>query len=283
MTRRDDIISQAKKLPQMPAPVMRIMNYLSKPDADLNVLASLIEYDPGLTVNVLRMANSSFFGGGGGQVASVRDALFRLGTKRVVQMVIASGVAPAASAAVAGYGLEKGDLLKHSIAVGVAAELAAKELGIKAPDHTFTAGLLSNFGKLVMGGFLELDPGPILEMAGKEGITFEEAERKLLGIDHAELGGILLTFWELPENIVDCVRWRLEPSAAPKPDVAIDLIHVGHVLATMAGIGQGVDGMCYEICEEAFLRLGMTPEAMIAIMEKLVDSMEEIESILAQV
>lgn len=281
-TRRDEIISQAKKLPQIPAPVMRIMAYLDKPEADLNMVAQLIEYDPGLTVNVLRMANSSFFGGGG-KVATVKDALLRLGIRRVVQLVIASGVAPNTRGAVTGYGLGQGELLRFSIAVGAAAELTAAQAGIHAPDHTFTAGLLSNIGKLVLGRFLEVDASPILDLAVREGLPFEQAERRMLGIDHAELGALLLSHWELPESIVFCVRWHLSPCAAPAADTALDLVHVGHVMATMAGIGQGLDGLLYTVCPESFERLNLTPRIMADSLEGLVSHLDEIEGILAAV
>lgn len=282
MTTREEILTRAKTLPQIPAPVVRIMNYMSQPDADMNVLASLIEYDPGLTVNVLRMANSSFFGSGA-PVNSVRDALFRLGMRRMVQLVIASGVAPNARAPVKGFGLERGELLRFSIAVGVGAEILAAQLNIKPPDHTFTAGLLCSIGKVVLGGYLEIDGEPIQALAAKNALSFQEAERRLLGIDHCELGALLLTWWDLPEHIVNCVRWHLNPCSAPCQDVALDLVHVGMVLACMAGIGQGVDGMFYEVCQESFERLGVTPAALSATLEKLLGSITEIEEILGKV
>jgi HD-like signal output (HDOD) protein len=282
MTMREEILSRAKALPHIAAPVMRVMDYMSKPDADLNVLASLIEYDPGLTVNVLRMARSSFFGCGMA-VNSVRDALLRLGTRRLVHLVIASGVAPNAREPVGGYGLERGELLRYSIAVGVGAELLAAELGIKPPDHTFTAGLLSSIGKVALGKYLEIDGAPIQALAVKEGISFAQAEQRLMGIDHCEIGALLLEWWELPEPIVTCVRWHLTPCSAPVQDVAVDLVHAGMVVACMAGIGQGVDGLFYEVCQESFDRLGVTPTALSATLEKLVCSIEEIEEILGQV
>ncbi len=290
MSMREQIVEKARQMPHMPAPVMRIMNYLSRPDADLNVLAAMIEYDPGLTVNVLRMANSSFFGGGA-TVVSVRDALFRLGTRRVVQLVIASGVAPVAQAPVEGYQLGGGDLLRHSVAVGVAAELTARELGLTAPDHVFTAGLLCNLGKIVLGDFLGGMPDDVFQLAEREGLSFQQAERRLLGIDHAELGALLLEHWDVPGPITHCVRWHLDPSQAPgqgenpdqNPDLALDLVHCGHVLATMAGIGQGADGLGYTVCRECLTRLGLTQESMADIMASLVDAIEEIEEILGQI
>jgi len=282
MSRREEILARAKALPHIPAPVMRIMNYMSKPDADMNVLGSLIEYDPGLTVNVLRMANSSFFGGGV-PVSSVRDALFRLGMRRMVQLVIASGVAPNARGPVGGYGLKQGELLRYSIAVGVGAEILAAQLGVKPPDHTFTAGLLSSIGKVVLGKYLEIDGDPIQALAVREGISFAQAEQRLLGIDHCEIGAQLLTWWEMPEQIVTCVRWHLDPCSAPVWDMAVDLVHAGMVVASMAGIGQGVDGLFYDVCQESFERLGVTPVALSATLEKLVGCIAEIEEILGQI
>ena len=282
MTIREEIIAQALAVPQMPAPVMRIVSYLADPNADMNAVAKLIEYDPGLTVNVLRMANSSFFNSGA-PVTNAREALFRLGTRRVVQLAIASGVAVSARAEVKGYGLAEGELLRFSIAVGLAAELAARNAGTTAPDHTFTAGLLCSIGKLVLGKFLEVDAGPILELAAGENLSFEQAERRLLGIDHAELGAMLLARWELPESIVVCVRWHLDPCSAPERDLALDLVHMGLVLTSMAGIAQGVDGMQYEVCQESLARVGLTPEGVNDSLEGLVESLGEIEEILSQV
>ncbi|MFP5239694.1 MAG: HDOD domain-containing protein [Acidobacteriota bacterium] len=283
MTLRDQIIARAEQLPQMPAPVMRIMAYLSKPDADLGELASAIEYDPGLTVNVLRMANSSFFGGAGG-ITTVRDALFSLGTRRVVQLVIASGVAPRTRPPVAGYRLDEGELLRHSVAVGTGAEVLARELGLRAPDHTFTAGLLCTIGKIVLGQFLEVDADQLLTLSYAEDIPFEEAERRLLGIDHAELGAMLLKRWELPTPIVNCVRWYMDPASAPagERDEALDLVHVGHVMATMSGIGQGLEGLRSTVCQECFDRLELTQDAMIASMAQVVNALAEIEVILTR-
>lgn len=300
MSRREDIIAKAKALPQMPSIVHRIMAYLGKEHADLTGLAKLIEYDPGLTVNVLRMANSALFGGCG-QIATVREALFRLGMNRVYQLVIATGIAPRAKGAVKGYGLEPGELLRHSVAVAVGAERLAQALNVQPPPYTFTAGLLSNIGKTVLGEFLEVDGGQIMEHAAAEKISFEQAERRHLGIDHAELGALLLEHWGLPPAIVRCVRWRLDPCSAPEPEpdepdgrtadwgvgaggyLDLDLIHMGHVLATMSGIGGGEDGLFYSVCQESIDRLGVTPEAMATAMEKVQADLAELEPIFLQV
>ncbi|MYL84233.1 HDOD domain-containing protein [Desulfovibrio aerotolerans] len=279
MSRREDIIEKASAIAHMPMPVQKVLAYIGNPDADLRQLAKIIAYDPGLTVNVLRMANSSFFGGAN-KVSTVKEALTRLGLNRVYQLVIASGVAPFARYEIKGYGLRPGELLEHSVAVAAASETLARELEITAPPHTFTAGLLVNIGKTVMGSFLEVDAAPILTLAHERHIPFEQAEELVLGINHAELGAILLERWGIPTPIVNVVRYRLRPDDCPEPDIALDLVHVGDVIAKMTGIGMGIDGMQYVPSEAVFARLDLTPQQMENVMAAIMEQIAEVRDIL---
>ncbi len=281
MSRREEIIEKAAAIPQMPMPVQKVLAYIGNPEADLRQLARIIEYDPGLTVNVLRMANSAFFGGGG-KVTTVKEALMRLGLHRIYQLVIASGVAPFTRYEIKGYGLRPGELLEHSVAVATASETLAQELDIVAPPHTFTAGLLVNIGKTVMGSFLEVDAGPILSLAHERHISFEQAEEMVLGINHAELGAILLDRWSIPLSIVNVVRYRLRPDSSPEPDLALDLVHVGDVIAKMTGIGMGIDGMQYAPSEAVFARLDVTPAQMENVMAAILEQIAEVREILLE-
>lgn len=281
MSRREEIIRKAAAIPQMPMPVQKVLAYIGNPETDLRRLAKIIEYDPGLTVNVLRMANASFFGGAG-RVSTVKDALMRLGLHRVYQLVIASGVAPFTRYEIKGYGLRPGELLEHSVAVATASETLARELDLQPPPHTFTAGLLVNIGKTVMGSFLEVDADPILAMAHERHIPFEQAEELVLGINHAELGAILLERWSIPTPIVHVVRYRLRPDDCPEADLALDLVHVGDVIAKMTGIGMGIDGMQYAPSEAVFARLDIAPVHMENVMAAILEQIAEVRDILME-
>ncbi len=281
MNRREEIIAKALAVPQMPMPVQKVMSILNDPGTTMTQLARLIEYEPGLTVNILRMANSAFFGGHG-KVNTVKDAIMRLGMQRVFQMVLASGVVPFAKYEIKGYGLPPGQLLEHSAAVAVASERLAVELGITAPPHTFTSGLLVNIGKVVLGAFVEVDAEPILELAYTQNIPFEQAERAVLGIDHAEIGAMILEHWNIPEPIVLVVRHRLDPDGSPVRDMALDLVHIGDVVAKMSGIGLGFDGMQYAPSQTVFSRLGLTTDHLERALEDAIEHFIEIRDILAE-
>ena len=103
----------------------------------------------GLTANLLKLANSAYFGIPA-KVGSVRQAVILLGLKRLVQMVIAACTSAIMDRGVPGYDLPAGDLWRHSLAVSVAAEGLARELKMESAEEIFTAALLHDVGKLAI-------------------------------------------------------------------------------------------------------------------------------------
>jgi HD-like signal output (HDOD) protein len=262
----------------MPAAVQQVMTLLQDEEADMGAISRVIELDPGLTANLLRVVNSSYFGGMR-SISSVREAIVRLGANRVFHLAVSWGVAPHVRPAIRGYDLETGELLRHSLAVALASEGLAKSLMPSPPPNIFTAGLLVNVGKIILGTFLAVNPAPILELAYEQGLTFEEAEERVLGVGHAEVGAVLLEHWGLPDDIVEVVRYRLHPERAREGGVILDLVHVGDVLAKLSGIGLGVDGMAYRLDDACVQRLHLTEDHIAGVLETLPGNVEELMSI----
>ncbi len=146
---------------------------------------------------------------------------------------------------VKGYDLPPGQLLDRLVAVGVGAEELGRVLALNPPHYTFTAGLLHGIGKIVLGTFIEIDAEPILKLAFEEQVPFDEAERRILGIDHAEVGAALLEYWNIPEEIVQVVRWYNRPDQFPGDPLVVDLVHYANILSIECGLGTGIDGLHY--------------------------------------
>lgn len=279
MMKRKIILAQVKRLPVLPSSVQKAMELLRDPQVDLGALADVLQYDPGITANILRLANSSFFGALH-RITTLRDAVVRLGAKRVSQLLLTVAVSPRISAEVSGYDLLPCALLEHSLAIAIASELVAKECGLEAPSHTFTAGLLANVGKIVLDQFMGVDAETITELAVSEGLSFEEAEHRVLGTDHVEVGAELLQYWNLPREIVDVVRYRLRPDECPSPNPVLDLVHAGDAIARLTGLGQGLDGMQYQVSEAVMTRLKLDDAAVEKIMVLLLDHVAKIKDLL---
>lgn len=258
MSRRDEIMSTILDIESMPAASVEATKFLSDPEADMSDIVRAIEYDPGLTSNLLRMANSAYYGVSD-SIGSVRNGIVRLGTYQIYQMIMSWGFSSLARQGVPGYGLTPGKLWEHSIGVAVGAEQISSVLSFKSADHAFTAGLLHDIGKIALGTFVEVDIDPILQIVNQEKTSFEAAERQVLGIDHAEAGAALLEHWDFPTNIVDTCRWHHQPDSLTDASPVLDLVHVADSMCMMGGIGVGIDEASYQTSSKVISRLNLDP------------------------
>ncbi|MFP4458835.1 MAG: HDOD domain-containing protein [Candidatus Zixiibacteriota bacterium] len=271
---RDKIISTLDSIPSLPTAAIKAVKMLQDPDVSISRLTKTIEYDPALTSNVLRLANSAYFGANR-QIESLRQAIVRLGTNNVFRLVVASAVAPLSSQAVKGYDIPPGELWAHSVAVAITSENLRVELNLDAPGYIFTAALLHDLGKIVLGNFGELDVEAILKTAKEREVSFDEAEMAVLGIDHAEVGAVLLEKWNLPKTISEAVRWHHYPKYFPNDPIAIDLIHVGDNLCIKMGIGIGIDGLKHRVSNESVERLKMSNRIAEKVLLKTMGDLNE--------
>jgi putative nucleotidyltransferase with HDIG domain len=140
----------------------------------------------------------------------------------------------------------------------VAAEGLSRELKLKGTEDIFTAALVHDVGKLILGQFIQEDLAAIDAAAGSD-VSFEVAEKQVLGTDHAEIGARILSHWSLPDDLVHAVRWHHDPDAAEEQNRTTDIVHVANVLCLMMGIGVGREGLQYEPSPAVTRRLGLKP------------------------
>jgi putative nucleotidyltransferase with HDIG domain len=159
---------------------------------------------------------------------------------------------------VEGYDLQPGEMWRHAMAVSVAAEMLVRELNIPAADVVFTAALLHDIGKPVMGSFVKDDLKKI-EAATSRETPFEVAEQIVLGTNHAEVGALILKKWSFPPQIVEAVQFHHSPADSSVRTSIIDIVHVADVLSLMLGIGIGREGLQYEPSVDVTRRLGLKP------------------------
>jgi len=277
MNRREEILARTRDVPALPSAATRVLQMLQNPDASMADIMAIIEVDPGLTSDFLRLANSAFFAGPR-RISSLRDAGVLLGTSRIQQLVIASAIFPLARQPLKGYDLPAGELLDHLVAVAIGAEELAKALQRPAPSYAFTAGLLHDVGKVVLGTFVEIDSRPIVHMAFKDGLSFEVAERAVLGIDHAEVGAALLEYWQLPDSIVQVVRWHHQPEEVPGDPYVTDLVHAADSLSVECGLGTGVDGLNYCSSRVTIDRLHLRTKVTEAVTCKMLTELQALRA-----
>jgi putative nucleotidyltransferase with HDIG domain len=272
--KRQAILKAVESFPSVSPAAAEILSLLNNTETSVSTIEALVKHDPGLTANILKMANSAFFRFPG-TIASVPQAIMRLGWKRMYQIVVATSINAMMDRHVPGYDLDRGELWRHSVAASVASELLVHQCRLNAPDETFTAALLHDVGKLLLGDFVDEDIR-LIDIAASKGITFVEAEREILGTDHAEAGAWVLEQWSLPENLVQAVRHHHEPEALSHPDITTDVVHVADALCLMMGMGVGREGLRYELASDVTTRLGLETAHLEAVGAEAIESVDEL-------
>ncbi len=274
----DDYIEKVRYLPPAPRIVPELMKLLNQPNVNSSRVVKLISYEPALTANVLRVCNSACFGGAV-PTTDLQEAVTRLGFSQVYQLVTAASGAKLLVAAQKGYGLDHGDLWKHSVASAVAAQIIARKCGDEQ-SLVFTATLLHDIGKIVLTQSLEKVYAKLVRETEINQASLLEAEQKLLGVQHAEVGGRLLERWKFPPNVVSAVWFHHAPKAAGAHQRLAAYIYLGNMVAHFMGHGYGHQALAMRGRDEALTILKLPPESMPEFMMESFEQLNVVESLL---
>jgi HD-like signal output (HDOD) protein len=180
----------------------KIHSMLQSSEFDIGEVESLITRDTVLASNLLRCANSPFYGGLE-KIVTVREAISRLGSKQVSKLVILiaqKGNFRARSPVIQAF---MPVLWKHSVAAAFGCQWLAKHCRLDhIADEAFLAGLLHDIGKLFLLRVLD-------ELTTQQGSRFAISEAlvlELLTAMHAEQGHRLLARWGIPEPLSEVVK-----------------------------------------------------------------------------
>ena len=116
-----DILKQIEFLPVFNQTAQKALQLLLQYDTNNKDIAEVIKYDPGLTANVLKLANSAYFAHTK-EINDLTGAINYLGRDKMFQILTLSTASKYFQKPAKGYEQIQGELWKHSISTGVIAE-----------------------------------------------------------------------------------------------------------------------------------------------------------------
>jgi len=254
-------------MPSLPPAASKALRLLQQPRVDARRIARLAEDEPAWAAELRRLAATPLWGLG--SAGDVEEVCGRLGFRRGVQLVAASAVAPLLRAPLPGYDLAEGELWSHSLAVALATREILLERGLRPCEEAFTAGLLHDVGKLMIGPALETDPVP----ADAVELLVEDTEIRAVGMSHTEAGAILLEHWGLPYWLVAAAGAHHAPGE--NSYLVADLLHLADTICLSAGLGTGRDGLRYRVSSEVSLRWNLSRRSVERVVERTVEALDE--------
>lgn len=210
----------------LPLTVTRLARLVCDDSYDTEQVVELVSLDPVLTAALLRRANSSA-AGSSSPIATVRQAVVRIGTGPLMSLAFAVSVAGRLSTAVPEYGLAEGELWRRSVAASVGAEVVRSAARVAVPVEAATAALLHDIGLLLLARHLRARRARIPYQSQEwTGAQLLAAEVSQFGVHHAAVGGLVVAKWRLPRTIVDAVMHHHDVSDQLSPIAAtVSLAH----------------------------------------------------------
>ncbi|HVP37988.1 MAG TPA: HDOD domain-containing protein [Candidatus Saccharimonadales bacterium] len=282
MNATEAILERVRSLPPLSATVMQLSRLIRDERSSASDFERVIRPDPALTAYLLRLANSAYFGLRG-HVQSVRHAITIMGLQRVYGVAASAAISKVAPARLVGYEIDSSVFWLHCTAVAVLAESLAAELHVPAPELTFTAGLLHDLGKLVVGTCVSLESSELLTRLRDGEVAFVAAERDTLGIDHAEVGGAVAETWSLPAAVAAAARWHHRPGAEVPEEhrSLVDLVHAADGLSHSLGLGVDVGEMARAVDPGVTARLGVRSRRLEHVASQALEQIQEMGRLFA--
>lgn len=267
ITKQRTRIENINALPTVPGTVKRISQVIGKPGVTLSEISHFVSSDPALTTKVLKMVNSAIYGFPG-RISSVSHAIMLLGLSVVKGLLLGISVFEIMQQVMAG-------LWDHSVGCAVVARAIAEKKGVKDPEEVAVAGLLHDFGKVIL--MLEFQPyyEEAMAQAASRRIPIYEAERALFQETHAAVGTWLADRWRFPPNLVEVIECHHRPGSARKAPLETAIVHFSDVLVRARGFGFGGDPLVPAVHPPAFELLALSDVDIREVLDKLENSRDE--------
>ena len=252
----EEIIRKVKDIPTLPDITNEIMRLTEDPDSTVQDIENVIMRDQSLTTKVLRLANSAFYGYPR-RISTISEASVLLGFQAIRSITLTASIGGLLMKEVPGYGLGKNELWKQSQSCAIISRYIARKVRFARVDQAYVAGLLRDIGKVIVSYYLTEHFKQIMDLAENENISFLDAEEKILGFHHGQVGAEIAKKWNLPEDLVEAIAYHHSPEKAVINPKLTAIVHIADAVVMMLGIGLGADGMVYNFSNEAIRSLGI--------------------------
>lgn len=254
-------IESIENLPTIPSILKSILTSIEDPKISLNEIGTIISNDPVLTSRVLRVVNSPIYGFSG-RISSLSQALLLLGLNVVRGMLFGVTVFEAMERSIIG-------LWGHSIGCAITAGIIARRKELEEPEEVSVAGLLHDFGKVVLGLKFPDEYRAVADDAAQKELLIAEAEQPVFGITHANAGAWIARKWNFPPGLVEVIGYHHKPQLAKKAPLQTAVVHLADILIRARGFGNAGDPFVPAVEPSVWQSLSLSADELREILREM--------------
>lgn len=261
------IIKDTKSLPTLPGIILKLSSLAEDDKASVHEMARVISSDNVLSAKVLRLVNSPFYGFSG-RISTISNALILLGVNVFRSLALSSSIFEIMEQNIIG-------LWEHSFGSAVAANVIARKLKLPECEEISTAALLHDIGKVIIKIKLEEDYNSLLSLINEKELSMIEAERELLGTDHAEIGEWIARTWFLPEKLIEPISCHHDIKRSGVHQTKSAVVHLADILVKASGFGFSGDEFVPAVQPAAWSKLRLDETLLDELVEETEDKLIE--------
>jgi putative nucleotidyltransferase with HDIG domain len=273
------ISEKIKNLPTLPDIVQKLITLIQDEKTSAGDLSKLISYDQAISIKLLKVANSAYYGFLK-EVATIQHAIVILGFEEVKRLSLGISILNFMNDE---SSLIMQDLWKHSVGCSLAAQIISKKINVE-PDITPTSSLLHDIGKLVLDNVFNKEYKAVLENVKTEKSSTLDAEKEILGFDHADVGLWLCTKWKLPPVLILPIAYHHQVEKADKDTILnVSIVHLADIVCHKADMGHYENALIPPFQEAAKNILRINEEDMGPMVEDLQGEEEKVEAFISAI
>jgi len=273
----NDALGRLTTIGTLPEVTVQIIKTVEDPRSSAGQLHEIVRHDPALVTRILKVVNSSFYGLPG-QIASIERAIVLLGLNGVKNLAVAASLGQLFRGVKLCEPFGARDLWNHCIAVAVGSREFAKAAGMPLADEAFLAGMIHDVGLLVQ---VQLWPEKLRQVCQEtkdSGGNFCENERRLIGVDHQQLGRAVAEKWRFPKSCQDVAGLHHQP-ASGEHLAMVGVVRVADTICCQLGKGFNLTALTQRIDEMELKAIGLTPGTYEEVVQRLPDKIAEASAV----
>jgi len=271
------VIEKIDDLPTLPRTVLQITGLVNDPKSSAKDLARVITDDQVLTVRLLKLVNSSFYGFPQ-RISTVTGAIVLLGFDAIRNLLLTTSVFDLFANRNHQKKQDQERFWDHSLGCAVGAKVIGNYLRHDKIEELFVSGLLHDIGKIVEMMFLPDEFSEIAAAVNRDNILITTAENNVLGYNHAEVGKLLAEKWNLPVKLVKVIAHHHHPDNAGSFAMEAAIVHLADIFCRALNMGYGGDNKIPPLDKLAWERLKIQPSAIETIMATMHREYRDISS-----
>lgn len=261
----DQLRARVKSLAPLPQAVHDLTTVLRRGDVSSDEIVRIMNRDAALTMTALRLANSPFYGASG-RVVTLRDAVQVLGLQTLASAVLTSAVMASFDRR-ACPDFDFGACWRHALGTALCAQMLAQPRGLDAAE-AYTAGLLHDIGRLALATHFPQALNAVTVLAASQDLPADEAERAVLGLDHAQVGAMVAAHWRLAPAVVNAIETHHRVVAGPHQPL-LDVLHVADNIVHALDLSGEPDDMVPPLCLGCWERVGAGNAELLTLFARL--------------